>query len=78
MGWTPLHYAAHSSKTDVTRALIERGASPSIKNNKGKLAGTPSSSLSSFSSVLATTRAGSRTWRIANAARDQSTLPRAG
>ncbi len=37
MGWTPLHYAAHSSKTDVTRALLERGASPSLKNNKGKL-----------------------------------------
>lgn len=40
MGWTPLHYAAHSSKLEYTRALLEKGASPTIKNNKGKFPGT--------------------------------------
>lgn len=40
LGWTPLHYSVHNNKVQCTQALIDRGASPFVKNNKGKIPGS--------------------------------------
>lgn len=38
MGNTPLHLAARQGNTSAIQFLIQRGADPSIKNNKGQIA----------------------------------------
>ena len=32
-GWTPLHYAANSSKTRVVQAILDAGIDPNISSN---------------------------------------------
>ncbi|QDT64373.1 ankyrin repeat domain-containing protein [Calycomorphotria hydatis] len=36
-GWTPLHFAARTSDTDVVRALVSAGADVNAENDKGEV-----------------------------------------
>ena len=36
--WTPLHAAAQVNSTDIMQVLLQRGAKPSIRNNKNQTA----------------------------------------
>ncbi|KAI7858775.1 ankyrin repeat-containing domain protein [Circinella umbellata] len=37
-GWTALHWASHRGQEDVVRVLLQNGADPNIKTNKGQTA----------------------------------------